>query len=419
MTTQARGDIGVRPRGIDRAATAGVSVGWLGPLIAFACLAFVILDSPLGVVGRVIGLGLALAGGLAAIRLASAGLAWRALGQLTTGSIGTVVGFGYGAQRLVEGNLWLALPTIGAAIASVAVLVVGAYHAIRMTPGWWRLLALPIAFVVFQFVLMPATFGTTGIHGMRSPLTTAPPAGASTVSFIAADGVELHAWYTPGRNGAAVVLLPGAGGNRGSTVAHAHALADLGYGVLAMDARGTGDSGGYNNLWGWDGTKDIAAAVDWLSRRPDVVGRIGLVGLSMGGEQAVTAVPDVPDVSAVVSEGVQARMPADVWYVADGVRGWVERTVSTVQWTVADLWTATSPPASLREVAANLGSTPVLIIAADAPDERAVSADLAQRATTVEVWQTSGVGHTQALAADPAEWSRRVGAFLGPALLGD
>jgi hypothetical protein len=127
-------------------------------------VAFVIMDSPLGVVGRVIGLVLALAGGLAAIRLASAGPTWRAMGQLTTGSIGTVVGFGYSAQRLAEGNLWLALPTIGA-IGSVAVLVVGAYHAIRITSGWWRLLALPIAFVVFQFVLMPATFGTTGIHG--------------------------------------------------------------------------------------------------------------------------------------------------------------------------------------------------------------------------------------------------------------
>jgi hypothetical protein len=60
----------------------------------------------------------------------------------------------------------------------------------------------------------------------------------------------------------------------------------------------------------------------------------------------------------------------------------------------------------------------VLIIAADAPDERAVSADLAQRARAVEVWQTSGIAHTQALASDPGEWSRRVSAFLDRALLG-
>ena len=388
MATHADAMLDLRPgaRGLAAATPGPLAVA--GPLIAFACLAFVVLDSPLGT-GRVIGIALALVGGLAAFSLGSARAAWRAFVQLFAGSVGIVVGFGYGAQRLAEGNLWLALLTLAAAVVSMAVLVVGAYRAIRLTPGWWRLLALPAAFVLSQFVLMPATFGTTGVHGLRTPLTVAPPAGATTVSFVASQGVDLHAWYTAGDNGAAVVLLPGAGGNRGSTVDHARALADLGYGVLAVDARGTADSGGYNNLWGWEGTTDVAAAVDWLSRQPEIDrGRIGLVGLSMGGEQALTAAPNVAGVQAVVSEGVQARVPADVWYIDDGFRGWIERTVSTVQWTVADLWTETSPPPSLRDIAVRLGSTPVLIIAADAPDERAVSADLAQRARAAEVWQT-------------------------------
>jgi hypothetical protein len=111
-------------------------------------------------------------------------------------------------------------------------------------------------------------------------------------------------------------------------------------------------------------------------------------------------------------------MPADTWYVQDGVRGWVDRTVSSIMWTVADLWTDASPPDSLRASIERLGDRSLLVIAADAADERAVAADLEQRSSTVSVWQTTGIGHTQALHADPDGWRERVGAFLDAALLG-
>ena len=396
------------------------SMTLLAEILAFACLALVVLDSSLGVAGGAVALGLAVAGGLTSVIARSWGRASRAAAEILAGSVGLVVGVGYGAQRLVEGSILLGAATVAVGMVSLVLMLGGAVHAVRATPGWWRLLALPIGFAVLQFGLMPALFGTTGAHGARTPLTSALPPGASPCSFATADGVTLQAWYTPGRNRAAVVLLPGAGGNRGSTVDDARALAELGYGVLAVDARGTADSGGHNNLWGWDGTTDIAAAVGWLAVQADVdPGRIGLVGLSMGGEQALGAIPSVPLVSAVVSEGVQARMPADVWFIDDGPRGWIERTVLTIQWTIADLWTDASTPPSLRQVAASFGSTPVLIIAADAPDERAVAADLAQRSVVVDVWQTAGIGHTGALSSDPDEWRRRVGDFLERALLAD
>jgi hypothetical protein len=68
-------------------------------------------------------------------------------------------------------------------------------------------------------------------------------------------------------------------------------------------------------------------------------------------------------------------------------------------------------------VAARLGTIPVLIIAADSPDERAVAADFASRASRVEIWQTTGIGHVGALDADPDAWRDRVGAFLARALV--
>ena len=49
-----------------------------------------------------------------------------------------------------------------------------------------------------------------------------------------------------------------------------------GYGVLLLDARGYDASEGDPNLFGWEGDKDIDAAVSWLQRRREVQeGRIG------------------------------------------------------------------------------------------------------------------------------------------------
>jgi hypothetical protein len=136
---------------------------------------------------------------------ASAGQAARSVGDLAAGLVGIVAALGYGMPRLVEGSMWSGMPAMAAAVASIGLLVLGTYHAIRATPGWWRVLAVPVAFALLQFLLMPAAFGTAGVHGVRTPLSRDPLRGVSTVSFAASDGIELQAWYTASRNGAAVV----------------------------------------------------------------------------------------------------------------------------------------------------------------------------------------------------------------------
>lgn len=65
------------------------------------------------------------------------------------------------------------------------------------------------------------------------------------------DRVELAAWYVPSRNGAAVLLVHGAGGSRDGARSHAELLARNGYGVLLYDARGRGESGGRTDGMGW------------------------------------------------------------------------------------------------------------------------------------------------------------------------
>jgi pimeloyl-ACP methyl ester carboxylesterase len=390
--------------------------------MAVAGFVLVVIDSSLGSLGRFVGIALA---ALAAVVLAYLNRRrdrrrdrrWDVTAALVVGSLATPIAAAYGGARLAEGGWLTGAIGLIAALAALGVLIYGATLAVRALPGWWRLMALPVALVLLQFVLLPVAAGTFGAHATRMPLTTPAPADATAVAFITADGVELHGWYTAGTNGAAVVLLPGASGHRSNTVEHAAVLASNGYGVLAIDSRGNGDSGGIGNMWGWDGTTDIGAAIDWLGTQPAIDSqRIGVVGLSMGGEQALTAAAVDARIQAVVSEGVQGRMPADTWFIGGSPTSDIERAVNTITWLVADLWTEASPPAPLREVADTIDQTPVLVIAADAPDERAVSGDLAQRSPTIQVWQTTGIGHTQALALAPAEWEAHVIAFLDGAL---
>ena len=87
------------------------------------------------------------------------------------------------------------------------------------------------------------------------------------VTLRTADGVRLAAWYVPSRNGAAIVLVHGGGGDRDGLKLHATMLARHGYGVLLYDERGRGDSGGRSNAFGWDWPADVEASVDFLERR--------------------------------------------------------------------------------------------------------------------------------------------------------
>ena len=68
----------------------------------------------------------------------------------------------------------------------------------------------------------------------------------------------------------------------------AELLAKHGYGVLALDMSGHGESGGRTNRLAWLGTEDIAAAARYLAEQPGVRS-VGALGSSMGGEAVLGA----------------------------------------------------------------------------------------------------------------------------------
>jgi fermentation-respiration switch protein FrsA (DUF1100 family) len=234
------------------------------------------------------------------------------------------------------------------------------------------------------------------------------------------DGIRLAGWYVPSTNGAALVLRHGAGSTRSDVLDHAAVLARQGYGVLMVDARGHGGSDGRPMEFGWYGDLDTRAAIDLLSTRPDVArGRLAVVGLSMGGEEAIGALASDRRVAAVAAEGATNRVAGDKAWLSDelGVRGWLQEQLDRLTYGATDLLTPASPPPTLRESAAAAAPRPLLLIAAAGSDDEVGAARFIAGGSpaSVTVWLAPG-GHTGALAAAPAQWGRRVGAFLNTAL---
>jgi pimeloyl-ACP methyl ester carboxylesterase len=242
------------------------------------------------------------------------------------------------------------------------------------------------------------------------------------VRLPASGGAVLAAWYVPSRNGAAVVLLHGSGSTRSSTLAHAAVLARHGYGVLLPDARGHGQSTGRAMDFGWNGDADVRAATAYLASPEAGVdaARIGAVGLSMGGEEALGALAGDQRLRAVVAEGVTGRVAADLAWLPDryGWRGRVQELLEAAHTRVAAVLSGLEPPAPLSSALAVSRAPVLLVTAGERPDEGYAAVHLRAVAPgRVQVWSVAGAGHAAGLATRPGEWEQRVAGFLDEALL--
>jgi pimeloyl-ACP methyl ester carboxylesterase len=229
------------------------------------------------------------------------------------------------------------------------------------------------------------------------------------------DGRKLAAWYVPSRNGAAVLLSHGSGGSRGRVPRHVRMLARHGYGVLALDNPGNGESQGHSNGFGDNAQTGIAAALDYLERRPDVEpGRIAGFGLSLGGEVLLEAAARDRRLTAVVSDG--AARPIDQRKVNEpgalgGVGMWLTEQSSRAI-------SGMKPSRSIVEFMPAIAPRPVLLVAGGKVAEEPPVSRMYQRAggDSVQVWVAPGAAHTGGLRKHPAEYEQRTVGFLDEVL---
>jgi pimeloyl-ACP methyl ester carboxylesterase len=336
------------------------------------------------------------------------------------GLVGTAVGGALTASY--AGASWSirALAGVLTLLGGVTALAVGVVWLVGSVRRWWRLLAIPVGLATTYVVVFPVAIAVYATNVARPQLGRETPGDRGLeyldVSLTASDGVTLSAWYLPSTNGAAVVLLHGASSTRSSVLDQAVVLARHGYGVLLYDARGMGRSGGRAMNFGWHGDRDIAAALDYLGRRPDVDPlRIGAVGESMGGEEAIGALAADRRLDAVVAEGATNRTGADKSWLADryGVRGRIQLGVERLTYGLTALLTDARPPVALRDAVAKARRPVLLITAGNVADEAEAARHIRAGAPSwVTIWTVPGADHTRGLSTRPTEWEARVTSFL-------
>jgi fermentation-respiration switch protein FrsA (DUF1100 family) len=152
---------------------------------------------------------------------------------------------------------------------------------------------------------------------LRKPEATPASVGLEyrVVEVLSTDGVPLSAWWVPAEDptldkARAAMLVPGWGGYKFEE----HLLQTIpvyhgaGYGVLLLDLRAQGESGGARRTLGYREVRDVRGALAWLHQQGYEAENIVLHGWSMGGATALRAAPGT-GVAAVIEEAGYGNLP--------------------------------------------------------------------------------------------------------------
>ena len=367
---------------------------------------------------------------LAAIGLAAVGY-WRgragvkAVIALVVGLLALVVGAASGGHETLtvgpSGDDFTGLLALPAGLFLVGLGVVTLWRSRKLNDRrrrrYTRRTLIAIASVLAAATIFPLGLSYVTTHVIRQTVPT-PNLGAAheDVSFTTSDGLELQGWYVPSRNGAAVIAFPGRSGPQ----AHTRMLAGHGYGVLLFDRRGEGASEGDSNLFGWGGDKDIIAAIEFLKTRPDVEpGRIGGIGLSVGGELMLEAAAKTDELAAVVSEGAGTRQFSEQMEEFDGAERLLGAPGNLVMTLGTAVFSSTMPPPNLTDLAPKIEQPLFVIWAPNGGNVEHMSREYYELASSrsKQIWAMPTARHVGGIRDQPEEYERRVVGFFDGALL--
>jgi uncharacterized protein len=353
---------------------------------------------------------------------------YRAALAILVGISGIVVGIEavhYTKHVGPSGDDFSGLLAVPAGVALLGFGIAMAWHTRRrhgglLRPGLRRS-AIALASVIGAlFVVFPLGYSYVGTHAARPPVEDIDlgTANVEDVQLHTSDGLTLEGSYVPSKNGAGVIVAFGRKGSQHP----ARMLARHGYGVLIFDRRGEGESDGDPNPYAWDeGERDITAAVEFLKDRPDVEpGRIGGIGLSVGGETFLQAAARNEDIKAVMSEGASARSYGELASVEGSAAA--PLAINAVMTAGTAVFSDATPPEHLIDQVDEIAPRAMFLIHAPKadPDEKRFNEAFYRAARgPKEIWGVPEAGHVGAQEARPREYEQRVTRFFGDALLGD
>ncbi len=269
------------------------------------------------------------------------------------------------------------------------------------------------------------------VHPSRSqPNETPDQAGLENwedVTFESTDGLKIAAWFIPAqtdmKDGATVILVHGLSANRGEMLNRGAILSRHGYHTLLIDTRAHGNSDGTATTLGALEVNDVRGALAYLATRSEVnTEKIGILGHSSGGAAAIVSAAQLPELRVVISESAYSSVVDMAVPVVTALTGRPPfPSTGVVLWfmdqeTVAPVSTV-NPAADVTKLA----SRPILIIHGEKDELLDVSHSqrIFDAATEPkDRYLVAEAEHVNIVEADPAEYERRVVAFLDEYLAG-
>jgi alpha-beta hydrolase superfamily lysophospholipase len=171
----------------------------------------------------------------------------------------------------------------------------------------WRV-GLRLVLVGLIVLLIPVAAGLHPLHTVPKRTPAVLGLAFEDIRFRTADGLLLAAWLMPHPEARGnVILCHGHGRNRGHLATLFLTLNRLRLNVMAIDFRGHGDSEGHTSTFGKVEVRDLVAAAEFVRGR-FADQPLFLVGVSLGAAVSLQALPLLPDVCGVWSEGAFGRL---------------------------------------------------------------------------------------------------------------
>jgi len=274
---------------------------------------------------------------------------------------------------------------------------------------------LPLKRAISAFRDEYAVFRSTN-HVVVRPAADAQLPAITDVVIDVPGRPQVAAWHVASRNGAAVLLVHGSGGDRASLWPEARELARSGFGIMLIDMPGHGESRGDVD-WGAGGRAAVSAALAWLVAQPDVDGgRVGALGFSMGAAQVTQVAAGDQRIRAVILAGCysDAHQQTLFEYGSWGpITGWP----AVWAYRAAGFDDSDQRPV---DVIAHLAPRPLLIVHGTndnvVPPAMASELHVAAGATG-ELWLVPGARHGDYMQAAPELWRQRLVDFFSGSLL--